>query len=959
MIRVFLLLLLLCSFDEVNSVNPVHHGTDTEDELSGPGSDEGDCSSGTYAFYSLADVSNNTSCNIIIRISTNLVLSSNILFKGVNNITIIGQGNPTVNCNDIGSVRFVSCNNITIKSVNWERCGSVNNPGIEFNNSSNIAIQNCSFHHSTGKAVSLSKLSGNVSINNCQFTHNKYHKGHGAAIYYTSNHEQSAQLVISNCNFTMNGLTESLVYINNSNDRVDTSLLQNSKFTNNQGVPIYISHATLILNNIVSFKDNKATAGGAIYSSNSIIKFDDKCNVSFYNNSADGSGGAIYQTHSKLFFKLKSTVMFARNSAFYSIDRLRFRNWIKDNKSTSGGAIYSSNSIIKFDEKCNVSFYNNSADGNGGAIYQTHSKIFFKANAAVMFARNKVIFFGQRRVYHKYYSAGGAIYSIQSSLISFEDQLVITFSDNKALFGGALYVDNTDINFHGNNSKRLINASGRRVKAPLEVDDFVMSFGDTLTVTFTGNSARYTGGAILSKDCRITFSGHSTVTFRRNHAVSKGGAIAFISNGINGILFDENSTVLFTENSARYGGAVFVHIGVYTQYNYLQTDSSSKITFHGHSNVKFSSNYARERGGAITCFFDAKFDSPSVTLILFSDHSTVIFSSNSVAGEELEGSGGALAMTLMRGKGLSIIVSFTESSNVEFSNNTAQQGGALFCEGNLLHELVFQGNTNVTFTNNRANEGGALYIFSPSHITFTGSAIVNVYNNEVLQSGGAISLSHNSILWFTGRSAIYVNSNLARQHGGALYFTETAQIFFGENSTAEFCSNTASLSGGAILSLGYCKIWFIGKSTIYFSNNLAKQHGGAISLVINARITFKETCSVMFTNNTAMQQGGAVYLLHNSTVTFEDSCNVSYNNNKALQHGGAVYLALQSIATFQGNSIITFESNRAILSGGALYSFTNRYIHFKERSKVLFNHNIVRQDARWSYSICSYYFICQ
>ena len=112
------------------------------------------------------------------------------------------------------------------------------------------------------------------TFNNCQFTHNKYYKGHGAAIYYTSSPEQNTQvqLVINNCNFTFNGPAESVVYIDNSNNKVNghiSLLLQNSTLTENQGVPIYISHTSIILNNSVSFKDNKATAGGGIYSSNS------------------------------------------------------------------------------------------------------------------------------------------------------------------------------------------------------------------------------------------------------------------------------------------------------------------------------------------------------------------------------------------------------------------------------------------------------------------------------------------------------------------------------------------------------------------------------------------------------------------------------------------------------------------------------------------------------------------
>ena len=359
-----LLLLLLWNVDGVKSDIDVHPSNDTKDDVSVSDSDEDEipcCNIGNYyTFYSIDDVLNNvTTSNTIINISIDVVLSSNVILEGLNNITIIGQGNPTVNCNDIGSVKFVSCYNVTIEGVNWELYGSINlpaYPGVKFYNSSNIFIKDSSFHCSRQHAVVLSNMSGNVYINNCQFTHIKYHKGHGAAIYYTSSPEQSTQvqLVINNCHFTFNGPAESVVYIDNSNNKVNNhiSLLQNSTFIQNKGLPTYISHTSLLLNNSVSFKDNKATAGGGIYSRTSIIKFDDKCNVSFYSNSVSNKGGAIYQTHSKMFIRMNTVVMFARNSA------VRY-----------GGAVFTEGrSLISFENQSQVTFDDNRAR-SGGAIY--------------------------------------------------------------------------------------------------------------------------------------------------------------------------------------------------------------------------------------------------------------------------------------------------------------------------------------------------------------------------------------------------------------------------------------------------------------------------------------------------------------------------------------------------------------------------------------------------------------
>jgi len=142
-------------------------------------------------------------------------------------------------------------------------------------------------------------------------------------------------------------------------------------------------------------------------------------------------------------------------------------------------------------------FYNNSADDGGGAIYQNHSKLFFMLNATVRFAKNTAFKYyynndaSLKKERYVSFKTGGGGYSTQFSLMSFEHQSVETFSDNKAVFGGALSVYNTDIRFYGSYSKQPINASDRRADTPCTTDNSVMSCGDTSTVTFSGNSAKY------------------------------------------------------------------------------------------------------------------------------------------------------------------------------------------------------------------------------------------------------------------------------------------------------------------------------------------------------------------------------------------------------------------------------------------------------------------------------------
>ena len=121
-----------------------------------------------------------------------------------------------MDCVNIGAIHFISCNNvITIRGVNWERCGSSNGlsyPGISFYKSSNVTIQNCSFNSSLAQAVVLSQVSGDLYINNSVFTHNAQHRGHGAAVQYTpesTTHTQT-KLMINSCNFSYNGPAKSV-----------------------------------------------------------------------------------------------------------------------------------------------------------------------------------------------------------------------------------------------------------------------------------------------------------------------------------------------------------------------------------------------------------------------------------------------------------------------------------------------------------------------------------------------------------------------------------------------------------------------------------------------------------------------------------------------------------------------------------------------------------------------------
>ena len=142
------------------------------------------------------------------------------------------------------------------------------------------------------------------------------------------------------------------------------------------------------------------------------------------------------------------------------------------------------------------------------------------------------------------------------------------------------------------------------------------------------------------------------------------------------------SVVTFTKNSARQdGGAIRAGPG--------------SVAFFGNSKVTFTRNHAMN-GGAIMILMDWW-----TTDILFTECATVIFNNNSAINQ-----GGALS-SVSNG----IDINFTDNSTMTFLNNTAEEGGAVHFD----HEIVFQGNTNVIFVDNKATHGGLYILLLVSH----------------------------------------------------------------------------------------------------------------------------------------------------------------------------------------------------------------------------------------------------
>ena len=911
----------------------------------------------------------NITTDVVLSVKRVFKCLENITIVGHGNVTLYFQSDGAVK---FVSCKNVTIENIKWK--NYGSSNETSPAKIEFFKSAKVAIHNCSFHHIKGPAIVLSEVLGNVHITSCSFTHiNIQYGDHGAVMYYSSETASlpKLELIIYNCKFSFNEVASGVLYIKGNNNSDHIAVVQNSVFVENQGVSIYNLHTSLYLRGSVLFDQNKANSGGGIASIQSSIILDDRSYIRFFNNTAISDGGAIWLSQSRLQFKRgtiayfehntaennggavfsenESQIIFGKNSLTYKESSVgenggallsagHHYNISFDGSSTVlfaynrarlGGALFhSGNSQVTFNRKSIVEFFSNHAQSGGAAYSRDYSAISFKESSMVSFINNSAVKYGSglRANFHcsvtfednttvkfdKHTAERGAISLKIYSNISFNGESMVTFNNNTATWGGAVYSEyyssilfdgNSIVTFSNNNAKRFGGALFPHVNCSV-------TFENNATVMFNNNTATW-GGAVYSGDySSILFDENSMVTFSNNNAVNHGGALN--SHVHCSVTFENNATVMFNNNTATWGGAVY-------------SGDYSSILFDENSMVTFSNNNAAESGGALNSHVHC-----SVT---FENNATVMFNNNTATW------GGAV----YSGDYSSIL--FDENSMVTFSNNNAaKSGGAL--NSHVHCSVTFENNATVMFNNNTATWGGAVYSKDYSSMLFDGRSMVTFSNNNAERFGGALYLHVNCSVIFENNTTVMFNNNTATW-GGAVYSGDYSSILFDENSMVTFSNNNAVNHGGALNSHVHCSVTFENNATVMFNNNTATW-GGAVYSGDYSSILFDENSMVTFSNNNAAKSGGALNSHVHCSVTFENNATVMFNNNTATW-GGAVYSKDYSSMLFDGRSMVTFSNNNAERFGGALYLHVHCSVIFENNTTVMFNNNM----ATWGGAVCS------
>ncbi len=430
---------------------------------------------------------------------------------------------------------------------------------------------------------------------------------------------------------------------------------------------------------------------------------------------------------------------------------------------------------------------------------------------------------------------GGAFYC-EGGSISIEGNP--TFQTCKAVYGGAIFVDNKlDINGSPTFNNCTADYGGAIWAGGNTVDDLgnIVVVGgvelnvgagatkfDSCTSTYEGGAiyghlARFEGGSIRFESCRtknggalyvandLSICGTAQMVFDHCYATHAGGAV-YVAKDIH-VFGSSNTTFNNCYIPSGYnglgGGAIF---------------SNGNMKVSGVSNITFDSCFTYATGGgAIYMFNTLTFDSAGL----------VEFKSCTVTPEGWEdGDGGAIYCDMdvyfyngttkffdchaYRGFGGGInagSVIMARTSTVEFDSCSAYIGGAIDA-----YTVQIQDLCKATFLNNHSDnlEGGAI----SATVELTSSVPALFQNNRCYSlRGGAIS----NVTAFRG-DHVFINNY--SQTGGGAFATRVDLNIYG---APKFINNTAHEFGGAIFANKNLNI----RGSAFFEGNSADgEYGG-------------------------------------------------------------------------------------------------------------------------------------
>lgn len=563
-------------------------------------------------FFTTGSVFEFLSGNHSLGTSLNITAVSNISLRATEGSRAIVTCNDEVTVNNVTSLNIKGITfilNLTLQE------GKLLSAFI-FTNSQEVIISNSIFKkesiNSPGRAILSTDSS--ITIVDCLFENNR--ASDGGAIFAG----QKTVMTLTGNNFTRNEAGKGgAIYAEKSEISLSGSLMDynsgyaggaihchkctitmadSNDFHNNfvegswstvRGGAIAIEGGKITARGYATFYNNTALKGGAISLVDTRAEFREGY-MTFKENVAKYVGGGMYIATSPSFTTVNQSLTFTGNIAegmgdtedcgvmcLYNSKSTITNNisaTLVNNTGTSGGAL--------FIEKTNGFTFNNikATENIGGAlgILDAKAKIvgtnLFSHNTnlkkgAITIVKSTVTFDGSNTF--EYNHAEGAITTNVSEQLLFIGRTVICNNIGSSGGGG-------------------INAT----------DSSVIFHGETL---FCNNSG-HNGGAIFIARGTLELAGHTN--FRNNVATEQGGGVYASSTGIT-----MDNTVIFSDNSAQRGGAMYLKLG-------------ATLTLEWYMNLSTIRNIAIEYGGAI-------YHEDSITILQCKNVTNILRTENNLA----------------------------------------------------------------------------------------------------------------------------------------------------------------------------------------------------------------------------------------------------------------------------------------------------------------------------------------
>ena len=448
------------------------------------------------------------------------------------------------------AICFVTHSNFTNNSA-------IKHGGAIYSETSSITIFNSEFKYNLNSESSVATNGGgvlytwqaSVSITNSVFEKNKGNCG-GVIVV-----KGDGYIAVTNSNFSRNHATMlgGVIHMEVLGVRhIVTIVIASSSFSNNSagryGGGIHVSKCNTgsITLNGTEFLRNKASVGGAIFLLYAMPLF--ISNSKFVENAAENGGAIICFSVSNVTIEggtIESNTAHIGVVYFASGTAINFFGTVIRNNTANRAVVYISQSVGYLSDI--------RLTGNTGSIFVYFGNLTLSGavsiiNGSSQLNSNKIMTFQE----------GGAVTAIQASVAIVG---VCSLSNNFAESGGALYVIESRIHIYG--EATIANNTAFNSGGGIYMHQSGLKCYSQCIFWLVNNTSSYKGGGIYASSSYVSAENEAWVTFKENYANFAGGGVCLEQSSklyVLMILADigEYDTITFRNNSADYGGAVYV-----------------------------------------------------------------------------------------------------------------------------------------------------------------------------------------------------------------------------------------------------------------------------------------------------------------------------------------------------------------------------------------------------------------